>query len=721
MRRLLLLFILMGIFCSFAFADVVIEATGTGKTKNEAIENARKQLAEKVFPGTVVSVTETSSSANNKSSSSSFSQNTTYTVVGEFPGGLEYTTIKEEKNKYEVSTQIVGNSDTLNFYAKKVSGYKKSVEEFYTMYKSTSNNYSLTQAEVATKEREILYEVLCAYYNYNLYSNVYSVLGGGYLEGLKDDIPSFEVIKYDYKSALDEENNKLSKLSDLSKTSADVKKKLEENKKAQEKYDAALKEAEAQAELNKQRVIQDSVNAVVEGFTSKKTTESVKSSAGFDEVYSYIEAVVKARMSFIEAVDEYEKMREAQKVSIDDALERESNAIYNRVYPLSQQTEEGKPTDRAKNLRKKEVSELKEKKEAELEKAYKIIDDSMCSLIQQLLNSFVDAIKLLEAKEFTISNATNELEIETVRYDGESFNWVIPFRLNHPALLGEYQVELPYSLLTGDKVPTSEAELDDFIASDKYESYVNQYNTVLNSDAYDFSLTFNMDFNLEGEYLITFSGYTISFADRDLHLQFDQKNSNLDLTLTLAFDRKDFNYDKYSWLDTSALKGYKKAQEVKTTSKTTTTKSSSSSSATNVGKEFTAQAYCSVGVPDHIESSISSSDMLYTIDALVDGRVTFGDASFSFFLSLSPFFRFGSITEGGILLGLGCHFGEDLTLGLRFGIDASTNSGLMGNPYISAILPSEGGDFDLETIFGLFIDPSCELTYFSVGVGALWK
>ena len=720
MRRLLLLFIFMGIFCSFAFADVVIEATGTGKTKSEAEENARKQLAEKVFPGIVVSVTETSSSANNKSSSSSFSQNSTYTVVGELTGGLEYTIIKAEKNKYEVSAKIVGNSSTLDFYYNKANDNKNSIVVFYQRYKGVAFNTSLRPEEVPTEKRKFLYEILRAYCNYNLYANVYSILGGGALEGLSSDIPSFEVIKYDYKSALDEENNKLSELSDLSKTSADVKKKLEENKKAQEQYDAALKEAEAQAELNKQRVIQDSVNAVVEGFTSKKTTERVNSSAGFDEVYSYIEAVVKARMSFIEAVDEYEKMREAQKVSIDDALERETNAIYNRVYPLSQQVN-GQPTDRAKNLRKKEVSELKEKKEAELEKAYKIIDDSMCSLIQQLLNSFVDAIKLLEAKEFTISNATNELEIETVRYNGESYNWIIPFRLNHPALLGEYQVELPYSLLTGDKVPTSEAELDDFIASDKYESYVNQYNTVLNSDAYDFSLTFNMDFNLEGEYLITFSGYTISFADRDLHLQFDQKNSNLALVLTLAFDRKDFNYDKYSWLDTSALKEYKKAQEVKTTSKTTTTKSTSSSSATNVGKEFTAQAYCSVGFPDHIESSISSSDMFYTIDALVDGRVTFGDASFSFFLSLSPFFRFGSITEGGILLGLGCHFGEDLTLGLRFGIDASTNSGLMGNPYISAILPSEGGDFDLETIFGLFIDPSCELTYFSVGVGALWK
>ena len=171
MKRLSILFILVALVCSFLSAQVTIEAEGSGKTVAEAKENARMNLAEKVFPGIVQSQTTVRVSDDTESYSSSYSSKSSYTIVGEFPG-FDYSIVSSKKNNCVVKTQITGDATTLNFYSGKMDEEGESAESLYERYLEMDSSVSVT------KRKEALQAVLNCYSLYDMYRNIIIKLGG---------------------------------------------------------------------------------------------------------------------------------------------------------------------------------------------------------------------------------------------------------------------------------------------------------------------------------------------------------------------------------------------------------------------------------------------------------------------------------------------------------------------------------------------------------------
>lgn len=711
MRRLLLLSFLITVFCSLIFAEVVIEATGEGKTFEEAKEKARIELAEKVFPGTVVVTTSVSTQESSKQSYSSFSQKSSYTVVGEVPG-LNYEVVSFQKNNYVVSTKIVGNATTLNFYSRKVTDYKQSVEQFYQQYLNLDSDYSIKPDDLITKKREMLGKVVSSYDGYNIYSNVYILLGG-FPDNIDKKIPSFEVLKNDYQSLLNEESNTLN--SHSIKTE-EILEKLEQNRKAQEEFDNALKEAERQAQLQRERQLAEEIDKIVTSHQEKKTYDD-KLNFGFDEVYYYIENIINLRDNLISSCDEYDRIRLATEAENRDSFNKESSAIRNRVYPLGQQAD-GKPTERAIKLRQEEISNLEKKKNKELEEAYKLIDDKLCVIIQEKFTAFINAINLLETNEFNISCSNNEIEIISTEYNGEYFYWKIKFYLNHPVISGVYEVVLPYTSLTGEKIPSNETEKDKFFSSDAYNDKVTLYTNVFNNKSFDFSLSFKVSFNLSGLCKIVFSGYSISVDDKDLYMAFDKSSDSDGSSFSVKLKRANFDFNKYNWLNVKTISKYTKTEKVEEEKQTsvasTTTVSLSKSTSAGLKLDtkfiFAGQAYISFAAQGKTSKKDSS------VDLFLDGRFVFSDM---FFLSASPFIRFGTFLEGGLMFGGGFST-NGVTLGARFSISAGGNSALLINPFFSYVIWEET-TFDGELLCGIIIDPLYDWVSVSAGFGIIGK
>ena len=118
MKRLLTVLLIL-LFAASAVTAVSFKVEGSGKAMDDAKEDARKNLAEPVFSGVYVGLTETTTKDGNDGYSSSFSQSSSYSVVGEFPG-LNYSTVSQKRNKCVVSVELVGDEATIQFYSNKV-------------------------------------------------------------------------------------------------------------------------------------------------------------------------------------------------------------------------------------------------------------------------------------------------------------------------------------------------------------------------------------------------------------------------------------------------------------------------------------------------------------------------------------------------------------------------------------------------------------------------
>lgn len=121
-KTFLVLFMFFFLFFPFVFAEAItIEATGTSRTLEESKENARKELAEKVFPGIVVTETTVSTYDDKKSSASSYFQKSFYSVVGEFPG-FDYEIIQSSplEGVFKWAFAIIGD---VSFHHSQKSGF----------------------------------------------------------------------------------------------------------------------------------------------------------------------------------------------------------------------------------------------------------------------------------------------------------------------------------------------------------------------------------------------------------------------------------------------------------------------------------------------------------------------------------------------------------------------------------------------------------------------
>ncbi len=505
MKSLLVSVLLIFLFSISVSAEVVIEAQGTGKTLDEAKDNARTALAEKVFPGTVIVETMTSVvDGNGGGYSSSFAQKSSYTIVGEFPG-FNYKVVSSKKNSYVVSTEITGDAATLNFYGNKLDEQKADVEEFYRRYSSMSSDVS------ASTRRKALALVIEYYYYYNIYSNIILSLGG-----IPDDVDipvTLAVLQVDYQSLLDEEQNELLTKSSVSAITQEIKEELQKNAEAQKEYIKAREEAAEQAELQRKLILDQKISDIVNNASVILYTDS-DGSAGLRSFEFYLDVIREADNSFVEACREYDKLIKEQYDAIEKAFSEEAGAIRNRTYPIAHLDGNGNPTEIAKKAREKEIDELRTEKDREKEEIYSTVNEKLSSEIQKRYDYLEEAVRQFESKEFTVYSSNGETSITSIpKYDGSDFCWSFTVHINEPLSVDLKDIKLSYSTLTGTSIPKKEDKINELILSSSYIDTVETYGRLLALGEYDFSLSFKIDMLLNGQLTLKPALLDIIFAD----------------------------------------------------------------------------------------------------------------------------------------------------------------------------------------------------------------
>lgn len=670
MKRIIVTVFLILLIYSVGFASVMIEAEGNGKTLEEAKENARVALAEKVFPGTIVVETTTASSDSSSGNySSSFSQKSSYSIVGEFPG-FDYTVVSSKKNKYVVSTRIVGDTATLNFYANKLDEQKENVEEFYSRYISLDSDVS------ATERRKALALVIEYYYYYNMYSNIILSLGGTTTDV---DIPvNLAILQVDYQSLLDEEENELLTKSSVNAITQEIKEELAKNAEAQEEYRKAHEEARVQLELQRRLILDQKITDIVNNANSI-AFDNIDIYSGLESYASYIEVIKSADTSFVEACEEYDKLIKEQTDSVEKAFNEEAEAIRNRTYPRAYLDATGKPTEWAKEQRETEVNELREEKNKEKEEAVSTINAKLCSEIQKRYNYLEEAIALFEEKKFCVSSTTGDVSVNSVPvYDGSSFCWRLSVSFGEPIFLTINGIELKYSVLSGKKIPTQKAKLSTFISSSEYTDTVDLYDKLFTLEEYEFSVSFKIDLSLSGIMKIIPLIMDIRFADgKEITVSFGGEHI-LDATIDLNCT----NYLSYSWLKKGKAGKELTELELKTKTdsnraKSTNDEAKSTDTPSILGFELDSQfMYTFDNVFDYpikggygfaLEGRLFLSDFFFS----VSGNMTAMDVS-SLRLDKDFLYRYGAY--GGI----GYRFADVFTLACR--MSCNKDLGIILNP-----------------------------------------
>lgn len=702
MKRLFISALLIMIFCFPVLAEVVIEAEGTGKTLNEAKANARTALAEKVFPGTVIVETKTSvADSSSGEYSSSFSQKSSYSIVGEFPG-FDYTVVSSKKNNYVVTTKIVGDFTTLNFYGSRLDEQKENVEEFYRRYLALGSEVS------ASERRKALALVIEYYYYYNMYGNIILSLGG-----TPDDVDipeTLAVLQVDYQSLLDEEQNELLAESSVSTITQEIKDELMKNAEDREEYLKAREEARAQSELQRKLILDQKIADIVNNAGSISFSD-IGNSLGLRGYESYIEVVKDADSSFVEACREYDKLIKEQSDSIEEAFLEEAEAIRNRTYPIAHLDSDGDPTEIAEKARESEIDKLRAEKDKEKEEASSVINEKLCSEIQKRYDYLEEAVEQLESREFRVYSSNGEAEISaTPKYDGTNFCWNLQVYVDEPLSVDLDGIKLSYTDLMGSVVPEKESEVSEFVLSSGYVNAVETYTRLLTLGEYEFSLSFKVDLRLNGEIVVKPQDLEIKFADgKDVSItfkEFDAGNVSIDL------DAGD--YLGYSWLK-KGDEGKEIEEVIFETSNPGIVKKVEKRKI--LGLELNGQAMLMY------ENPFIKDRTVVTVNFFAEGRLFLYD----FFISVSGNFSIMNVSDlkldknhliqFGAYGGVGYRLFDIWTLFCRTSYNKTL--GLLLNPCISVGYYQDA--FRLDVVFGAYVSCKTWKTVLSFGAAIGWR
>ena len=701
MKRLSILFILVALVCSFLSAQVTIEAEGSGKTVEEAKENARMNLAEKVFPGIVQSQTTVSVSDDTESYSSSYSSKSSYTIVGEFPG-FDYSIVSSKKNNCVVKTQITGDATTLNFYSGKMDEEGESAESLYERYLEMDSSVSVT------KRKEALQAVLNCYSLYGMYRNIIIKLGGTVSD--EDILPkTYTVLSYELESLINEEENELLRKSSSESINLEVTQRLAELQKAREENKKAIEEASAQAKEQRtlklqQKITEYTLSSVAENASLLDTADSLE----IDSYKEYLEAVETAQKDLAEISQMYTKLIAEQTAQIEASYNEESEAITTRAYPSAHLDLNGKPTADAKKLRENELNELRKEKDEEKTQIIETINSSMQREIRKRYQYYRTVIEALEEKTFNIQSSSNDISV-SAKYDGSSYRWILSFKVNKPMSVQIDGIRLSYEKMTGFVIPSEEDERLAFVGSDEYTDTVDAYNKMFNTGNYECTASFSASVTENGDVILVFKSFTLSFVDRtEVDISLTRKRSGGSLNF------EDTEYLQFDWLvgDKSESSDTVVLEEEKEKSVTTKAKDPLKVSFSG-GLKLFGMAF----------GKLFNENMERALDLGVEGRLRLSDffvsASFdtSYWWSVVGLGSIKGIPLFGVSLGVGYRFLDFITVAVR--ASYSKDLGLLLLPILSLKVLQNGEMLYLDVSCGCYVNCRTGRVAFSVGMEAI--
>lgn len=548
MKRVIVVLLLLSLaFFSFASDVRVFTAYGEGATENDAKERAVSALAEMVFPVFFKVERETSqySEENNGSVTQdtfSTSSKTKISVVGEFPY-FEYEVVSYSNDVFLVRAEIKGDEKTLTFYKERADNERKTIEGVYSRYKESEKTSGSTRELI-----EALDNVLEHYPVYKLYRDIFVNLGGESASiALLDDFPTYDLLQYDKRALKIKEQNEISAES----FSYELEERIEKNKAEQEALKLAQKENREREKLQNEM---ETGLALKDATASFENDESVGAEAqtgsdldGFRECFG---VVMRANYNLSELLDLYESKREEEANKIEKSFEVGRKAIETRPYPSGLVDHKGNPTPDALKIRQMEIDELREEKDREKEDIYKIIDEGLCSVIQEKYDYLINAVKLLEGKEFHLSSKEGDFEhyiAQNYNYDGSSYCWYSYLIIGEPFVAVEEGVKLSYHSLTGKSIPVKNEERYEYLKSEAYSSEINEYTKALKARTFDSTLSFSVSFDKQT--------CLVKCIIKDLYVRLNGRNCLIDGFSPIFTDLDTGNIEwrdlsSYSWLET---------------------------------------------------------------------------------------------------------------------------------------------------------------------------
>ena len=543
MKRLVLtLFIALLIVFPIFTGDIT--ATGFGNTINEAQENAKRSLAESIFPVLVSGTVSTSSSSSGKASFSSES----YSQVVGLLTFIEYeevvlTNQQKKTSKYGYKAILRDDSSTVQQYSNKAREAKQNTEYYYRKVPVGTINDKVENYK----------KTLSSYLEYSNYSTVLIKLGHS------EDVPELEIdktyaiLQEEYSSALTEQKNELdskesSYLNSQSSLAEQVRRETEELIKQNEKDLAELKAQKNDALLQEQMLWEAKVQEMMNSFIDASAgVSSFKNATGadYDDLCTLGDDVINAINNFNGICDDYEELIDSENKRIDKAITEESKAIRNRAYRTGQLSADGKPVAAAVSSREAEVEAMKKEKEEERAKNISYIESNFHPLIQTGYDLIVSRISKLEETKFSDSISAGNLTVSYNNYDANVFSWSLT--LKHKKMTGlSTKLVLKYSDVTGESNPRS---ISDINYLNTVDTYVNLLRSGQFWNNYDMNLNYSIRVEKDGFHLKIdsvqmrpgFNGdkaYTVSFTS--------------DYPYTLFINLGIRNVSSYKWLKTSS-------------------------------------------------------------------------------------------------------------------------------------------------------------------------
>ena len=666
MKRILLLFILIVLTCSLASASVVIEAEGRGKTLDEAKENARKALAEKVFPGLMYSETFVSVSDDTTSSSSLLTEESSYTVFGEL-SGFDYSVVSSKKNNYVVTAKITGDDATISFYSGRMEEQGESAKDLYEQYIALGSSVS------ATRRKESLQSVLTCYSLYTMYGDIIRKLGGTIAD--VDILPkTYTVLRYELDSLINEEENELLRKSNSESISQEIREKLQANAEEKEANEKALEEAKTLAKEQTALKLQQKLDEYAASWAERSSLPVSDAYPGLESFYEYLDVIQEANADLVEMIDMYDRLIEEQSEAVEKSYTEEAAAIRSRTYPSAHLDLDGNPTPDAKELRENEVKELRTQKNKEKQDLIDVINSStLVDEIKKRYNYYDEAVSMFSNEEFRLSSSEENLSLSVSNYDGANYCWNLT--LSIADFSGSISgIKLAYSTLTGKPIPLDKTARLKFIASDEYKETVDVYNKILHSGQFEYHVIFTASVDAGGKLHISVKSLNLQFADGA------EVSIKLDEEYVVILD--DFYEISYSWIKTESGNG--NASSSDTEKKKTETENKRVE--TTKSKEPLKISFTPWIRFGGTFGKLLNENMKIALDTSVEFRLRLSDFFVSSSFDLSYWFVTGlgsrtGIPQLGVSLGSGYRFFDFMTVALR--ASYSRDLGLLLLPVLS--------------------------------------
>ena len=688
MKRGVALLVLITLVYSLLSASVVIEAEGSGKTLEEAKENARKALAEKVFPGLMYTETSVSVSDDTTFSSSLLTEESSYTVFGEL-SGFDYSVVSSKKNNYVVTAKITGDDATISFYSGRMDEQGASAKDLYEQYIALGSSVS------ATRRKESLQSVLTCYSLYTMYGDIIRKLGETVTD--EDILPkTYTVLRYELDSLINEEENELLRKSSSESISQEIREKLQANAEEKEANEKALEEAKTLAKEQTAMKLQQKLDEYAASWAERSSLPVSDAYPGLESFYEYLDVIQEANSDLVEMINMYDSLIEEQSEAVVKSYAEEAAAILNRAYPSAHLDLDGNPTADAKELRENEVKELRIQKNKEKQELIDVINSStLVDEIKKRHNYYDEAVSMFSNEEFRLLSSEENLSLSVSNYDGPNYCWNLT--LSIADFSGSISgIKLLYSTLTGQPIPSDKTERLNFIDSDEYKETVDAYIKILQSGQFDYHVIFTASIDAEGEVYISVDSLCLQFAD----------GTEVSITLDKLYVMKltDFGEISYSWQKTESGSG------------------NISSSGEDGKNEVTVKESFKVNFSVGIKvggtfGKLLSENMKIAMDAGAEGRLRLSD----FFVSASFDFSYWFVTglgsrigvpQLGVSLGVGYRFFDFMTVAVR--ASYSKDLGLLLLPVMSFTVIQDLGYLDV--FCGCYVN--CRTRRIAVSVGA---